>query len=547
MLQICSPCQPDHAPTLHCQANPALWTCQPAHAALTLQVSNLLPSKAVTWQGCNIANLPKSHTAIGVEKQPRALVKPPQLTGQRLPSYTNLHRVPIAGLACKTDLATARCCKSAAPTNLTMLQHCTVKEIQHFKLANLPTLHWHCNCPTCCQAKLSPGKVATLQICQSPTLQAFRLKAKQPRALVKPPQVTGCPATPICTGFQLQVLVAEQIWPLQDVAICSPCHPDHAPTLHCPAHAALTLQVSNLLSPDKVATLQINPSPHCKPWGWKQPRALVKSPQLTGQRPICRSCLQNRSGHCKMLQICSPYQPDYAPTLHCQGNLTLLQICQSPHSKLRLKATKSTGQTTPSHCQRLPSCTNLHRVPTAGLGCRTEVATARCCKSAATLTMLHCPARAACCTDTASFQLLAKQSCHLTRLQHSNWVLKAKQIWPLPAQLNLHKDPTAGLGRKQIWPLQDVGNLQPLPTSPCSNTALASKSNTLNLPTCPRCTDTASFQLAAKQSCHLARLQHCKSNVQHCKPWGWKQPRALSLARCCPATPICTGFQLSWK
>ena len=34
--------------------------------------------------------------------------------------------------------ATARCCKSAAPANLTMLQHCTVKQIQHFKLANLP-------------------------------------------------------------------------------------------------------------------------------------------------------------------------------------------------------------------------------------------------------------------------------------------------------------------------------------------------------------------------------------------------------------------------
>ena len=132
--------------------------------------------------------------------------------------------------------------------------------------------------------------------------------------------------------------------------------------------------------------------------------------------------MQNRSGHCKMLQICSPYQPDYAPTLHYQGNLTLLQICQSPHSKLRLKATKSTGQTTPSHCQRLPSYTNLHRVPIAGLGC-TDLATARCCKSAATLTMLHCPAHAACCTDTPSFQFLAKQSCHLTRLQHSNWVL----------------------------------------------------------------------------------------------------------------------------
>ena len=104
------------------------------HAALTLQLG-----KAVTWQGCNI-NLPKSHTVIRVEKQPRALVKPPQLTGQRLPSYTNLHRVPIAGLACKTDLATARCCKSAAPTNLTMLYLATFK---------------------------------------SATLQAFRLKAKQ--------------------------------------------------------------------------------------------------------------------------------------------------------------------------------------------------------------------------------------------------------------------------------------------------------------------------------------------------------------------------------
>ena len=70
--------------------------------------------------------------------------------------------------------------------------------------------------------------------------------------------------------------------------------------------------------------------------------------------------------------------------------------------------------------------------------------------------------------------------------------------------------------------LQDVANLQ----APANLTMLqhctSSKSNTLNLPTCPCCTDTASFQPVAKQSCHLARLQHCKSTKVNTAP-----------ARCC--------------
>ena len=568
-VQICSPCQPDHAPTLHCQANP---TCQPAmlhwHCKFpTCCRAKLSPGKVATLQIC------QSHTAIGVEKQPRALVKPPQLTGQRLPSYTNLHRVPIAGLACKTDLATARCCKSAAPTNLTMLQHCTVKEIQHFKLANLPTLHWHCKCPTCCQAKLSPGKVATLQICQSPTLQAFRLKAKQPRALVKPPQVTGQTLPSYTNLHRVPTAGLGCSTDLATARCCKSAAPTNLTMLYLATFKSATLQAFRLKA--KQATGQTTPSLAkdqsaglaCKtdlatarccnlqplpPWpcsntalscpcctdtasfqlvvtwqgcnianqpkstlqalGLKATKSLVKPPQLTGQRPICRSCLQNRSGHCKMLQICSPYQPDYAPTLHCQGNLTLLQICQSPHSKLRLKATKSTGQTTPSHCQRLPSYTNLHRVPIAGLGC-TEVATARCCKSAATLTMLHCPAHAACCTDTASFQFLPSKLSP-DKVATFQLSLGAKQIWPLPAQLNLHKDPTAGLGRKQIWPLQS-GNLQPLPTSPCSNTALASHFELANLPMLHwHCKFPTCCQAKMSPGKVANLVQHCKSGVE---------------------------------
>ena len=292
------------------------------HAALTLQVSNFLPSKAVTWQGCNIPTESWGKTDLATPC--------PAESAQR----SNCRSWK------KADLATARCWKSAAPANLTMLQHCTGKQIQHFELANLPMLHWHCKFPTCCQAKLSPGKVATLQICQSPTLQ-LGLKSSQehwsnhPNSLAK-----GCPATPICTGFQLQVLLAKQIWPLQDVANLQPL-----PTWPC-SNTALSRKSNTLNLPTcprctdtasvplvakqscHLAKLQHCKSAkvqHSKPSGWKQPRALVKPPQVTGQR--------------------------------------------------------------------LPSCTNLHRVPTAGLGCRTDLATARCCKSAApaTLTMLqHC-------------------------------------------------------------------------------------------------------------------------------------------------------------
>ena len=151
MLQICSPCQTTNAHFK--QTNTLnLPTC---HAAQTLQVSNLLPSKPVTWlqlqvliakqiwplqavanlqplpSKFNTLNLPTCHCksakvqhckALGL-KAPRALVKPPQLTGQRLPSYTNLHRLPTAGLGCKTDLATARCCSPCQPDHAPTL-HC---------------------------------------------------------------------------------------------------------------------------------------------------------------------------------------------------------------------------------------------------------------------------------------------------------------------------------------------------------------------------------------------------------------------------------------
>ena len=112
--------------------------------------------------------------------------------------------------------------KSAA-ANLTMLQHCTVKQIQHFELANLHA-------------------ALTLQVSNFLPSKA----------------VTGTNLHRV----QLQVLVAEQTWPCK---MCKSAAPAFLTVLeHCTAHAALTLQVSNLLpskaSPDKVVTLQV---PHC--------------------------------------------------------------------------------------------------------------------------------------------------------------------------------------------------------------------------------------------------------------------------------------------
>ena len=168
-------------------------------------MSHLLPSKAVTWQGCNIANLPSPTLQAFRLKATKSTGQTTPSPGQRLPSTpictgfqlqvlvaeqiwplqdvanlqschltrlqhcksTKVHtaslgvesnqehwsnhpnslakgqsaQVPTAGLESKADLATARCWKSAAPANLTMLQHCTGKQIQHFELANLPMLH----------------------------------------------------------------------------------------------------------------------------------------------------------------------------------------------------------------------------------------------------------------------------------------------------------------------------------------------------------------------------------------------------------------------
>ena len=203
MLQICSPCQPHHAPTLHWQANPTLWTCQPAHAALTLQVSNLLLSKAVTWQGCNIANRTSNTASLGAEST--------KSTGQTTPTHwpkaAQLHLLQLQVLKAKqiwpllptcpcwicTEIqlqaliakhpTSAKCCKSATPANLTKLQPCTVKQIQHFKLAACPC----CKFPTCWlqHARVQHSKPSGW---------------KQPRALSL---ARCCPATPICTGFQL--------------------------------------------------------------------------------------------------------------------------------------------------------------------------------------------------------------------------------------------------------------------------------------------------------------------------------------------------------
>ena len=151
-------------------------TVQPAHAAFTLQVFNLLPSKAVTWQGS---------ASLGVESNQE--------------HWSN--RVSTAGLESKADLATARCCKSAAPANLTMLQHCTGKQIQHFDFANLPML------------QVSNLLAAT---CQSPTLQAFRLKATKSTLTGQMlPSYTNLHRVPT-------VLKVKQIWPLQDVANLQP-------------------------------------------------------------------------------------------------------------------------------------------------------------------------------------------------------------------------------------------------------------------------------------------------------------------------------------
>ena len=60
------------------------------------------------------------------------------------PPQTTLTQTCGCGSNClesKADLFHCEMFKSAAPANLTMLQHCTVKQIQHFELANLPMLH----------------------------------------------------------------------------------------------------------------------------------------------------------------------------------------------------------------------------------------------------------------------------------------------------------------------------------------------------------------------------------------------------------------------
>ena len=68
MLQICSPCQTTNAPTLHFKQTNTL-NLPTCHAAQTLQVSNLLPSKAVTWQGCNITPICRLQLQVLVAEQ----------------------------------------------------------------------------------------------------------------------------------------------------------------------------------------------------------------------------------------------------------------------------------------------------------------------------------------------------------------------------------------------------------------------------------------------------------------------------------------------
>ena len=311
---------------------------------LALQLSHLLPSKAVTWQSCNIANLPKSNTpSLKGCKATKSTGQTTPSHWPRLPSYTNLHRVPTAGLGCRTDLATARCWKSAAPTNLTMLQHCTVKQIHTL---NLPT------CPCCTDtasfqlvAKQSCHLVATLQICQSPTLQAFRLKATKSTGQTTPshwPEAAQLHQS--AQGSNCRSWLQNRSGHCKMLQICSPCHPDHAP--NCTALPCCTdtasfqlvakqschLQGCNIANQPK-STLQALGLKATKSTGQTTPTHWPEAAQLhqSAQGSNCRSCLQNRSGHCKMLQICSPYQPHHAPTLHCQGNLTdTANCCQSP-------------------------------------------------------------------------------------------------------------------------------------------------------------------------------------------------------------------------
>ena len=91
------------------------------------QVSNLLPSKAVTWQGCNIANQPKS-------------------------------TLPLQDVA--------------APANLTMLQHCTVKQIGVAGQPLASELGWLDQCSWL----LSIGRFAMLQPCQVTALLGNKLE-----------------------------------------------------------------------------------------------------------------------------------------------------------------------------------------------------------------------------------------------------------------------------------------------------------------------------------------------------------------------------------
>ena len=173
--------------------------------------------------------------------------------------------------------------------------------------------------------------------------------------------------------------------------------------------------------------------------------------------------------------------------------------------------------------QRLPSYTNLHRVPAAGLDCKTDLATASCCKSVA-------PAKQIQHFKLANLPLQICQS-------PTSLGLKAPRAgqttthWPKAAQLH-----HAQASNCRSWLQNRSGHckmLQPLPTSPCSNTALSSKSNTLNLPTCPCCRH-CKFPTCCKQICpNLPKVKTAslgvKSNQEQLAPEAAQLPQSAQL------------------
>ena len=128
-------------------------------------VSNLLPKSCylTRLQHCKSTKVTLQALGLKATKEP----------GQT----TNLHRFQLQVLS-EANLATARCWKSAAPANLTMLQHCTGAH------AALTLQVSNCCQQSCYLARLQPCKSTSLSL-EGVSQMVYILPERLP-ALVRP-------------------------------------------------------------------------------------------------------------------------------------------------------------------------------------------------------------------------------------------------------------------------------------------------------------------------------------------------------------------------